>query len=298
MTLALLAGTTEATESPRVFECSASSRIDLMAEPTELVHGVCVNPDEPTTFVFDALLPSEAVVLFDNRSVDFAQGGAFVTVYPKRSFLPGERVKLSVSFRDGSSPENATFWLVGHSARGARRVEVFRHAHSADALQRDATAARAEANQCQEEKARLLAERMEPGGLMGAAWLERTGEIQSKDIFNDLKQYSNNTLTVEAAKSYSHTGGVAVRLKFLNPGTELWVAVKVILKSSKGTEVEFSAWQKAAINPGDIGSVVVGIARAQEQLGCPCTLTLMDAQEMRTITLGNITFPASQSIGH
>jgi uncharacterized protein (TIGR02268 family) len=140
----------------------------LTAESTKQTPGVCVTPDEPTTFVFGALLPPGAVVLSDNGSISFAQVDNFVTVYPKRSLLAGERVKLTVRFADGAAPESASFWLVGHSALGARRVEVFRHSRPADELKREAAEARAEAHQCQEDKARLLAERTEPGGLMGA----------------------------------------------------------------------------------------------------------------------------------
>ncbi|WNG31524.1 DUF2381 family protein [Cystobacter fuscus] len=45
--------------------------------------------------------------------------------------------------------------MVGHSTQGTRSVEVFRSARSADALNREAAAARAEASHCQKEKARL-----------------------------------------------------------------------------------------------------------------------------------------------
>jgi uncharacterized protein (TIGR02268 family) len=289
LTLALLAGTAEAAEPPLSSGCSAAPRIDLTAAPAEQAPGVCVNLGAPTTLVFGAPLALGAVVLSDSRSVDFAQGGAFVTVYPKRIFLPGERVKLTVRFGDGAAPEEAAFWLVGHSAQGARSVEVFRSARSADALKREAAEARAEASQCQEEKARLLAERTEPGGLMGAAWMERTGEIHSKDIFDDLKQHPDNALTVEAARSYSYPGSVAVRLHLRNPGTEPWIAAGGVLRDSTGAEVELLLWQEAAIPPGMLGVVVVGGERDSGQIGCPCTLKLRDAQGLRTITLGNET---------
>ncbi len=48
--------------------------------------------------------------------------------------------------------------------------------------QKEGDEAQAEARQCQEDKARLLAERKGPGGLMGAAWLERTGVIAFKKL--------------------------------------------------------------------------------------------------------------------
>lgn len=298
LTIALLVGTAGAAE-PRVSECSADPRIDLTVEPAEQAPRVCVNLGAPTTFVFGTPLPPGSAVLSDNRSLGFAQGDDFVTIYPKRSFLPGEQVKLTVRFGDGAAPEETAFWLVGHSAQGARSVDVVRHAHSTETLRREAAEARAEASKCYEEKAQLLAERMEPGGLMGAAWLERTGEIHSKDVFNDLVQHSDNALTVESARIYSHsTGSMAVRLKLLNFSTEPWTATGAVVKSSTGAELGLFLWQEIAIPPGAFGAVVVGTGNALRQLGCPCTLKLWEEQEKRTITLSNVTFPLSQEVEH
>jgi len=290
LALAFFVGTAEAAEQPRA-ECSAAPRIDLTAEPAELVPGVCVNPGAPTTLVFGAPLPSGAVVLSDNRFVDFAQGGAFVTIYPKQSFLIGERVKMTVRFGDEAAPEEAAFWLVGHTEQGARSVEVFRAARSADTLKREAAEARAEASQCQQEKARLLAERTEPGRLMGAAWLERAGEIHSKDIFNDLVQHPNKALTVEAAKSYSHLDSVAVRLKLFNFGTEPWKMERATLNDSTGANVELSPLQEVVVFPDALGFVVVGTEKAQGNIKCPCNLELRGARHSPIVTLSNVSFP-------
>ena len=108
LALALLTNTAEASETPHLPECSATSRIDL-EESAKQAPRVCVTPDEPTTFVFGAPLPPGAVVVSDNRSISFAQGDDFVTVYPKQSFLSGESVKLTVHFGDGAAPESASF---------------------------------------------------------------------------------------------------------------------------------------------------------------------------------------------
>ena len=195
------------------------------------------------------------------------------------------------------APETVSFWLVGHAARGggARRVAVFRHRRPADALKREAAEARAEARQCQEEKARLLAERTEPGGLMGAAWLERTKAVQSMDILWDIKQSPGNALRATKARSYGHPGSMAIRLELENPSAEPWTAAGAVLKDSTGTEVELSPWQEAPIPTGPTrGFVVVGAEKPAGQLGCPCTLTLWEAQGPRTVTLGNVTFPGEK----
>jgi uncharacterized protein (TIGR02268 family) len=112
-----------------------------------------------------------------------------------------------------------------------------------------------------------------------------------------LKQHSGNALELRKARSYSHPGSVAVRLKLLNPGAEPWTAARAVLKDSTGAEVEFSPWQEGAIPPGVPGFVVVGAEREPGQLGCPCTLKLWEAEGPRTVTLGNVTFPPVEQGG-
>ncbi|OJH34465.1 hypothetical protein BON30_43900 [Cystobacter ferrugineus] len=199
-------------------------------------------------------------------------------------------------FADGAAPASATFWLVGHAAMGARRVEVFRQPRPADVLKKERDEAQAEARQCQEDKARLLAERKEPGGLMGAAWLEREKPVASDNIFQGLKPHPANALQTEKAQSYSHPGSIAMRLQLLTPGAESWTAAGAELKDSAGVEVELSAWQESVIAPGTLGFVVVGAEREPGQLTCPCTLKLWESQGPRTVPLGNVTFPPVEQV--
>ena len=307
LALALLAGAAQAAEAPPTPRCAATPRIDVAPDSTGQASEVCVSPDETTTFVFDSRLAAGAVeVQPEGRLADWTPGkeGLTLHVIPKGDFLPGERVKVTVRFADGAAPAGATFWLVGHAARGARRVEVFRKPRSADVLKKEKDEAQAEARQCQDDKARLLAERKEPGGLMGAAWLEREEkEVRSKDIWKELRHDPANALRTQAARSYSQRqsvtlpGGMAVRLKLLNPGAEPWTAAGAELKDSTGAEVELSAWQESAIAPGAMGFVVMGAGREPGQLACPCTLKLWEAQGPRTVTLGNVTFPAGEQAG-
>ncbi len=42
------------------------------------------------------------------------------------------------------------------------------------------------------------------------------------------------------------------------------------------------------------GSVVVGAEREAGQLACPCILKLWESQGLRTVTLGNFTFPGEK----
>ena len=302
LVVVLLAGAAKAADPAPVSRCAATARFDLATEFSEGAPGVCVSADEPTTFVFDSLLPPGAVELVpDNRSVGIAQGDDFVTVNPRRGFLPGERVKVTVRFADGAAPASATFWLVGHGGLGARRVEVFRQPRPPDVLEKERDEAQAEARQCQEDKARLLAERQGPGGLMGAVWLEATGSLAFKDFEWQVRQPSADALRVRAVWSYSYTlagdtrpASVAMRLRLQNPSAEPWTLAGAALVDSTGEQVELAAWQQAPIpaNNGD-GVVVVGIEGERAQLGCPCTLKLWEAGGPRTVTLRNIIFPVS-----
>ncbi len=238
----------------------------------------------------------------EGRLADWAQGkeGLSLHVIPKGDFLPGERVRVTVRFADGAAPASATFWLVGHAARGTRRVEVFREPRPAGALKREAAEARADARQCQEDKARLLAEREEPGGLMGFAWLEGAGVVASKRL-GLLTEQPANALGLDEARSYSYTPtgethpvSVAVRLRLLNPGAEPWTLAGAALVDSAGEQVELARWPLAPIPANGAGAVVVGIKGERAQLGCPCTLKLWEATGPRTFTLGIVEFPVSQ----
>jgi uncharacterized protein (TIGR02268 family) len=261
-----------------------------------------VSADEPTTFVFDSRLPPGAVELLpDNRSMGVAQGDDFVTVNPRREFLPGERVKVTVRFADGAAPASATFWLVGHGGLGARRVEVFRQPRPLDVLEKERDEAQAEARQCQEDKARLLAEREGPGGLMGVAWLEEAGSLASNNLGSLKRDQPADALRVLAARNYSHTvtgeaspASVAVRLRLQNPSAEPWTLAGAALVDSTGQQVELAAWQQAPIPANDVGAIVVGIEGEAARLDCPCNLKLWEAGGRHTVALENVIFPVSQ----
>jgi len=304
LAIALLAGAAKVAESAPLSRCAATARFDLAAESPEGAPDVCVSADEPTTFVFDSRVGVGAVEFQpEGRLADWAQGkeGLSLHVIPKGNYLPGERVRVTVRFADDTVPASASFWLVGHALKGTRRVEVFRQPRPPDVLKKERDEAQAEARQCQEDKARLLAEREEPSRLMGAAWLERAGSIESKKL-GALRDHPANALWLVEAWSYSYTlagmahpASVAVWLKLKNPGAEPWKVAGAALVDSIGEEVALAAWQVVPIPQGPAGGfVVVGAERAPEQFGCPCTLKLWEAGGPRTVTLGNVTFPVSQ----
>jgi uncharacterized protein (TIGR02268 family) len=291
LVFSFLHGVTGESERPHPPDCADTARVDLKQGSRALASGLCITSSEPITFVFDSpLMPGTVVVESGGRAPRVAQGDDLVTLYPPQDMLPGERLKLTVRFADDAAPAGASFWLVGHSARGARRVEVFRHPRSADALQEEVVEARAEAHQCQEEKARLLAERQELGGLMGTAWLERTRSVGRKDLRPHVTQHDDSALTLVKAMGYSHAEMVAVRLELSNPSTEPWTVARAVLTNGTGTDIELSLGPASTIAPASVGVIVAGVERSPKSIKCPCTLELREAQGPRTFLLGNVTF--------
>jgi len=307
LVIALLSGAAQATEPPPVPRCAATARFDLATGSPEGAPDVCASADETTTFVFDSRVAVGAVEFQrGERLAHWAPGQDGLSLYatPRADYLPGERVKVTVRFADGAAPASASFWLVGHAARGTRRVEVFRQPRPPDVCEKERDEAQAEARQCQEDKARLLAEREEPGGLMGAAWLEGAGVVASDKIRPFLREQPANALGLKDAWSYSYTptgethpASVAVRLRLLNLGAEPWTLAGAALVDSAGEQVELARWPLAPIPANGAGAVVVGIKGERAQLGCPCTLKLWEATGPRTFTLGNVEFPVSQQAG-
>ncbi|WP_232537855.1 DUF2381 family protein [Cystobacter fuscus] len=303
--VALLAGTAKAAEPAPVTPCVSTARFDLAMVSPEGAPEVCASADETTTFVFDSRVAVGAVEFQPReRLAHWALGQDGLSLYatPKADYLPGERVKVTVRFADGAAPASASFWLVGHASRGTRRVEVFRQPRPPDMLKKERDEAQAEARQCQEDKARLLAEREAPGGLMGAAWLERAGVVAFKDLRSFAREQPGNALGMKDARSYSYTrtgesrpASAAVRLALANPGAEPWTLAGAVLVDATGEQVELARWQEAPIPANGAGAVVVGIEGESAQLGCPCTLKLWEAGGPRTVTLGNVTFPEGKA---
>ncbi|MET0404250.1 MAG: DUF2381 family protein [Cystobacter sp.] len=304
---ALLAGATQAAEPAPGSRCAATARFDLSMESPEMPPDVCVSADEPTTFFFDSRVAVGAVEFQPTgRLVDWAVGeeGVSILVIPKADYLPEERVRVTIRFADGTVPASASFWLVGHAAKGTRRVEVFRQPHPPEVIRRERDEARAEARQCQEDKARLLAERQGPDGLMGAAWMERAGSVSSRTLGWLSGKQSANALRFERGRSYSYTrkgesrpASVAVWLALKNPGVEPWRLAGAVLVDSTGEEVELARWQEAPIPVNGAGAVVVGVEGAPAQLRCPCTLKVWESPGARTFTLEDVTFPPVEQGG-
>jgi uncharacterized protein (TIGR02268 family) len=300
LTLTLLASSPQATVPPPLDGCEAASpRLDLSAEPPATPPVVCISPDVPLTLRFDTVLRPESVRLAEReRFPDVNPGERTLLVVPPEKLEAGEQFKLEVCFADGAAPACASFLLRAHPALGLSQVKVFRAPRTVDSFREGEKAAQAEVQQCQEEVRQLRAERGAPEGLRGvlASGLLGKKGIHSMDLLNLVTEAQGNALRLKAARSYRTEGRVAVEVWLDNPGTLPWVAAGAVLRGPKGEVLKpLPLWQQEVLpnEPGAKGwrHVAVEALASEKEARGTYTLVLWDAEQKRTVTLGNVTFP-------
>ena len=304
LALALLAPSHQAAEPSPPDACeTASPQLVLTAEPPETPPVVCISPDVPLTLRFDtALRPGSVRIQEHERFAEVLIGQQALMLVPPEKVLPGERFLAEVCFADGAAPTCASFLLLAHPALGMQQVKVFRQLRSVAASQEAEKAARAEMQQCQEEVHQLRAERGAPEGLRGvlASGLMGDRGIASKDLRGSYTAAKGNALRVRKAHSYRAEGRVAVEVWLENPGTRPWMAAGAVLRGPKGEVLKpLPLWQPEPVPPAEavVGGqesarrVVVEVLASETEARGTYTLTLWDAEQQRTVTLGNVTFP-------
>ncbi|HYO66615.1 MAG TPA: DUF2381 family protein [Archangium sp.] len=245
-----------AAEPSSVPHCETGTRhLELSAERPGGPPEVCIHPGLSTTFVFDARLARMELAQPERfRVADL--GTESLTLVPTVALGDGERVPLTVFFRDGVAPVSATFSLVVHPSDAERQVEVTRPPRSGAACQEGERRAREEARQCREEKAHLEAEHAGRTGLLGliAQELLREGGITDKDITRSVISRPGNTLTSISARSYRSATGreeggrrvvrMAVQQQVRNTGTRPWTPAGAVLMGPPNTE-----WRALGVGP-------------------------------------------------
>jgi uncharacterized protein (TIGR02268 family) len=293
-----------AAELPHPDTCeTASPLIELTAQPSAKTPVVCISPDVPLTFRFNApLQPDSERIEERERFEDVAPGQTSLLLVPPKNLEEGERFRVEVCFADGAAPECATFVLLGHPSLGRSQVKVFRLPRSVASCQEAEKEAWAEVQRCREEVRQLRAERGVPEGLSGVFASGLVGEegIASKDLRGTLTELKGNALLPDKVRSYRAKGRVAVELWLENPGAESWTAVGAVLRGPKGKVLKpLPLWQPEPLAPSALqferglkrGRVVVEALATQQEARGSYTLTLWDAERRRTVTLGNVTFP-------
>ncbi len=294
----------EATSAALPDVCEVSSpHITLTAVPPAKAPVVCISPDVPLTFRFDATLQPESVRLeARERFADVAPGQQSLFLVPPENLEVGERFKVEVCFADGAAPACANFLLLAHPGLGRSQVKVFREPRPVAYCQEAEKVAQTEAQQCREEVRQLRAERSLPEGLRGvlASELMGTKGIASKDLTDTCTEPKGNTLVRREVYSYRAKSRVAVEVWLNNPGTTPWTAAGAVLRGPKGEMLTpLPLWQSEPVLPNEVGAegkprrsrVVVEILASATEARGTYTLTLWDADKKRPVTLGNITFP-------
>jgi uncharacterized protein (TIGR02268 family) len=303
LALALLATAPNTVEPLLPDTCeTASPQLELTAQRSSGEPVVCISPDVPLTLRFNApLQPGSEKLEQRERFGDVAPGQTSLMLVPPETMGAGERFRVGVCFADEAAPACATFLLLAHPGLGMREVKVSRQPSPVAHYQRVAREAQDENQRLREEVRRLRAEREVPEGMRGAVasgWMGTQG-IACTDLTGKRTLPKKNALDPEQVFGCRANGSVAVLVDLTNPGAEPWTAAGAVLRGVQGEVMQpLPLWQSAPIVPNRLGikspspgRVVVEVVAAKNEARGTYTLTLWDAEQQRTVTLGNITFP-------
>ena len=302
LALSLLATVPEAAEPSLPDACElAGPHIALTPESVANPPVVCISPDLSLTLRFDSQLqPGSEKLQQRERFQEFNPGERSLMLVPPERLVAGERFKVEACFADGEAPACATVLLLAHPALGMQQVKVFRQALPVAYFQEVAREAQTDNQRLGEELRRLRAEHGAPDGLRGvfASELLTPAGIACKRLLDNVTKAKANALGVKDVIACRARGRVAVEVKLTNPGTA-WMAAGAVLRGLRGEVLKsLPLWQPEPIPasaPGveslNWGRVVVEVPATEAEARGTYTLTLWDAEQQRTVTLGNITFP-------
>ncbi len=295
--LALLASPTDATEQVPLPICEASTRyIELYTDAPSQPPEVCIRPELTLNLLFDAKL-ARVVVEGRERFRRVKVVDDTLMLVASEALHDGERVRVTVYFEDGAAPASATFVLVVHPSQAERQVEVSRHERTVASLRQGEQQARAEVQQCREEKARLQAECSRQVGLTGLienGWLDEK-DIVAHVITLNVTQHPGDALVAQKVISYRAVGPegrgrVAVKVELLNTGTVPWTPTGAALVGSKRKAL--TVWPLKPIPPGRFRNITVEMNAAESEARGTFTLKLWGGQGGDGgVTLDGVTFP-------
>ena len=297
--LLLLAG--PAVAQPAATLCKGGvRRVELPAAPTGKMEEVCISPWLATTFSFDTDVVRESITLEGReRFAKVDPGDSTLKLVPSEKLVPGERLRLTLRFKDGAAPASAVFTLVVQAAQVDTYVEVHREKRTVESCQQELKESAAELQQCRAENEQLRAAKGAPDGLRG---LIVTGEIDTRtgispmDITRSIAERPGNPFNVPEVSSYHSKHGVAVQLKLVMPAGAAPFTVggaKLEGKEQGALEV-LGVWPPWPLVPGkaDRGLVIVEAKAAAGEAQGPFTLTLWEeGGPQRKVVIDHVTFP-------
>ncbi|AKJ01830.1 uncharacterized protein (TIGR02268 family) [Archangium gephyra] len=288
--LMLLAAPLDASALSAPPGCEAGpGHLELTEDTPGEARAVCIHPGLSTSFFFDAKLGRVELAWREHfRVIEDETGLALV---PTRALTQGERVPMTVFFQDGAAPASARFILVVHPSEAARQVEVTRQPRTLTSYREGEQQARAEARQCQEDKARLEARCSGQVGLLSLLAQELLGEggIADKNITRSVTSRPGNTLTSTRARSYRsgtprEEGGrmlvrLALELDLKNNGSAPWTPAGAVLVGPRGVEWKaLGVWSQGPIAPGESRRVGMEVETTEEAARGTFTLKLWNQE--------------------
>ncbi|MBM7115398.1 DUF2381 family protein [Archangium primigenium] len=295
----MLTAPVEATERAPLPTCEAGTRyIELTADTPSKTPEVCIRPELSLSLFFDAKLTRVEVEGRERfRRVKLVDDT--LTLVASEALHDGERVPVTAYFEDGAAPTRATFVLVVHPSQAERQVEVSRRERTVASLRQGEQQARAEAQQCREEKARLQAECRGQGGLTGLIvneWMGEKGVVAR--VLKDVIQHPGSSLDAQKVISYRAVGPVgrgrvAVEVELFNLGTVTWMPTGAALVAAKREELTgLKVSPLEPIPPGGLRRIVVELEAAEREARGTYTLKLWAGEAgAEGVTLDGVTFP-------
>ena len=301
----LLAAPVGAREQSPLPTCeSGTRRLELTAETSAFRPEVCIHSGLSTSFFFfNAKLARVELAGRERfRVVESEEGLTLVLL----AALPaGERVPVTVYFQGGATPASVTFELVVHPFEAERQVEVTRHPRTLASCEQGEQRARAEAQRCGEEKARLQTECAGQVGLTGLIAQRLMGKegVPGQEITKDVTSRPANTLTSISTRTYRSTTErgegehkmvrLAVELELFNTGNTPWTPAGAVLEGPERVELKaLSVWSPGPIPPGLKRRVVVEVETMEEVARSTFTLAVWGQEGgSRSERFDGVTFP-------
>jgi uncharacterized protein (TIGR02268 family) len=262
------------------------------------MHEVQVSPGLSTTLFFDSEL--EQVELQEQErflQATPSRDGLSLPLRPSRKVHAGERLRLTVRFKDGAAPTRVDFLLVVHPALAERQVDVLRHPRSVDSMQTDLVKTREENAQLRAENEWLRAQRDLPDGLTGLLHSRAVDKSGITCWWGPGMQRPERALQIHTFLVCRARGQVVVRVEVASPaGESPWTAQGAKLTGPKGEELKASVWQPKPVAPGATVPLFIELPAKDLRTAGPFFLKLWEAEGPRTVTLSNITFPELREV--
>jgi uncharacterized protein (TIGR02268 family) len=285
---------------PNAATCQTGvQHVELPATLTGEGPTVCVSPGQATTLNFDSDFVRESLTMegrerFSKEHVSEST----VKLVPSERLVPGERLKLTVRFKDGDAPAGAAMTLVVHAVQATPYVEVHREKRTVESCQRELREKEAALQQCRADNERLRDEQGGAGGLIGlsASGLMGRDGVSARDITESTTEAAENTLGTSGVTSYRAQMRVAVEVVLVLPkDAPAWKPESATLtrQGRKGAGLNVvTVWPPEPFAPDlQIGSVFVEAETVPDVTEGTFTLKLWDTGGVRPVTLSGITFP-------